>query len=184
MYFTIHTSVTGLIWLRRIVYCNLTRGRLRHAWRHYTWRLQKLQEYCRTIGRGRLWGPLLLSTKNRNDTTDQYHWSAQPDVPSAARGASVACLSVCKTPFLLAPAEGWGPGLRPPVGFQCPNLELRTLKLRNFDCNFALFGGKIWLWLFYNLFCVMVLRFYTKNFKSFRPKMKAWQCFFQILIWF
>ena len=48
----------------------------------------------------------LLSTKNRNDTTDQYHWSAQPDVPSAARGASVACLSVCKTPFLLAPAEG------------------------------------------------------------------------------
>ena len=142
-----------------------------------TLHVEKLQEYCRTIGRGRLWGPLLLSTKNRNDTTDQYHWSAQPDIPSAARGASVACLSVCKTPFLLAPAEGWGPGLRPPVGFQCPNLELKTLNLRNFDCNFALFGGKIWLWLFYNLFCVMVLRFYTKNFKSFRPKMKAWHWF-------
>ena len=112
-------------------------------------------------------GPLLLSTKNRNDITDQYYWSAQPDVPSAVRGALVVCFSVCKTPFLLAPAEGWGPGLRPPVGFQCPNLELKTLNLRNFDCNFALFGGKIWLWLFYNLFCVMVLRLCTKNFKSF-----------------
>ena len=33
---------------------------------------------------------------------------------------------------------------------------------RNFDCNFALFKGKIWLWLFYNLFWVMVLKFYTK----------------------
>ena len=134
-------------------------------------------------------GPLLLSTKNRNDITDQYYWSAQPDVPSAVRGALVVCFSICKTPFLLAPAEGWGPfgpprALRPPVGFQCPNHELKTLNLRNFDCNFALFGGKIWLWLFYNLFCVMVLRFYTKNFKSFRPKMKAWRRFFRILIKF
>ena len=51
-------------------------------------------------------GPLLLSTKNRNDITDQYYWSAQPDVPSAVRGALVVCFSVCKTPFLLAPAEG------------------------------------------------------------------------------
>ena len=142
----------------------------------------ELQEYCRTIGRGRFWGPLLLSTKNRNDITDQYYWSAQPDVPSAVRGALVVFFSVCKTPFLLAPAEGWGPGLRPPVGFQCPNLELKTLNLRNFDCNFALFGGKIWLWLFYNLFCVMVLRFYTKNFKSFPPKMKAWRWFLRFKI--
>ena len=55
---------------------------------------------------------------------------------------------------------------------------------RNFDRDFALFRGQIWLWLFYNLFCVMVLRFYTKNFKSFRPKMKAWRRFFQILILF
>ena len=30
----------------------------------------------------------------------------------------------------------------------------------------------------------MVLRFYTKNFKSFRPKMKAWRRFFRILISF
>ena len=49
--------------------------------------------------------------------------------------------------------------------------------LCDFDCNFALFRGKIWLWLFYNLFCIMVLKFYTKNFKSFRPKMKAWHRF-------
>ena len=85
-------------------------------------------------------------------------------------------------PFLLAPVEGWGPfgpprALRPPVGFQCPNLELKTLNLRNFDCNFALFGGKIWLWLFYNLFCVMVLKFYTKNLKSFQAKIKPWHWF-------
>ena len=112
-----------------------------------------------------VWRPLVRSTRR-----------------STARGASVACLSVCKTPFLLAPEEGWGPGLRPPVGFQCPNLELKTLNLRNFDCNFALFGGKIWLWLFYNLFCVMVLRFYTKNFKSFGPKMKAWRWFLRFKI--
>ena len=127
-------------------------------------------------------GPLLLSTKNRNDITDQYYWSAQPDVPSAVRGALVVCFSVCKTPFLLAPAEGWGPGLRPPVGFQCPNLELKTLNLRNFDCNFALFGGKIWLWLFYNFFCNMVLRLCTKNFKSFQAKMKAWRWFLRFKI--
>ena len=49
--------------------------------------------------------------------------------------------------------------------------------LHYFDRNFALFRGQIWLWLFYNLFWVMVLRFYTKNFKSFRPKMKAWHWF-------
>ena len=33
----------------------------------------------------------------------------------------------------------------------------------NSDRDFALFRGKIWLWLFYNFFCVVVLRFYTKN---------------------
>ena len=33
------------------------------------------------------------------------------------------------------------------------------------------------------LFCVVVLRFYTKNFKSFRAKMKAWQHFLRFLIW-
>ena len=55
---------------------------------------------------------------------------------------------------------------------------------RNFDRNFVLFRGKIWLWLFYNLFCVTVLRFYTENLKSFWLKMKAWQWFFQILISF
>ena len=37
---------------------------------------------------------------------------------------------------------------------------------RNFDRNFALFRGKIWLWLFYNLFCIMVPRFYTKKISS------------------
>ena len=47
----------------------------------------------------------------------------------------------------------------------------------NFICNFALSRGKIWLWIFYIFFCVMVLRFYTKNFKSFRAKMKAWRWF-------
>ena len=45
-------------------------------------------------------GPLLLSTKNRNDITDQYYWSAQPDVPSAVRGALVVCFSVCSPSFL------------------------------------------------------------------------------------
>ena len=55
---------------------------------------------------------------------------------------------------------------------------------RNFDRNFALSRGKIWLWLFYNYFCIMVLKFYTKNIKSFRLKMKAWRWFFQILISF
>ena len=54
--------------------------------------------------------------------------------------------------------------------------------LRNFDHSFAIFRSKIWLWLFYNFICVMVLRFYTKNLKSFRPKVKAWQQFFWILI--
>ena len=56
--------------------------------------------------------------------------------------------------------------------------------LCDFDHNFALFRGKIWLWLFYNLFCVMVLRFYTKHLKSFHPKMKVWRWFFRILISF
>ena len=41
---------------------------------------------------------------------------------------------------------------------------------RNFDRNFALFGGKIWLGLFYNFFCVMVPRFYTKNSSHFDNK--------------
>ena len=45
-------------------------------------------------------GPLLLSTKNCNDITDQYYWSAQPDVPSAVRGALVVCFSVCSPSFL------------------------------------------------------------------------------------
>ena len=45
-------------------------------------------------------------TDNLHCVMYEDHWSAQPDVPSAARGASVACLSVCKTPFLLVPAEG------------------------------------------------------------------------------
>ena len=52
--------------------------------------------------------------------------------------------------------------------------------LHNFDCNFALFRGKIWLWLFYNYFCFMVQRFYTK--KWLWPKMKAWRRFSRILI--
>ena len=33
-------------------------------------------------------------------------------------------------------------------------------------------------------FCIMVIRFYTKNLKSFQAKMKAWQQFFRILILF
>ena len=156
MYFTIHTSVvavvTGFIWLGRIVYCNLTRGVMTCVWWNYIWLIHT--DIFRQLAGAGFGGPLLLSTKNRNDITDQYYWSAQPDVPSAVRGALVVCFSVCKTPFLLAPAEGWGPGLRPPVGFQCPNLELKTLNLRNFDCNFALFRGKIWLWLFYNFFAL------------------------------
>ncbi len=56
--------------------------------------------------------------------------------------------------------------------------------LRNFDHNFALSRGKISLQLLYNFFCIMVLKFYTKNFKSFHPKMKAWWRFFRILISF
>ena len=49
--------------------------------------------------------------------------------------------------------------------------------LRNFNRDFALSRGKIWLWLFYNFFCVMIPWFYTKNFKSFWAKLKAWQRF-------
>ena len=49
---------------------------------------------------------------------------------------------------------------------------------RNFDCNFVLFRGKIWLWLFYDFFCVIALRFYKKKFKSFQAKMKVWRWFF------
>ena len=51
--------------------------------------------------------------------------------------------------------------------------------LRNFDHNFGLYRGKIWLWLFHNFFCVVFIRFYTKNFKSFWVKMKAWRWFFR-----
>ena len=56
--------------------------------------------------------------------------------------------------------------------------------LRNFNRDFAPFIGKILLWLFYNLFSVMVPRFYTKIVKSFWSKMKVWRQFFQILISF
>ena len=52
------------------------------------------------------------------------------------------------------------------------------------DRNFWLFRGKMWLWLFYNLLCVMVIRFYTKNLKSYPAKLKAWQWFSWILILF
>ena len=55
---------------------------------------------------------------------------------------------------------------------------------RDFDRDVALFRGKIWLWLFYNYFCIMVQKFYTKNLKSFWPKMKAWRQFSRILISF
>ena len=48
---------------------------------------------------------------------------------------------------------------------------------RDFDRDFALSRGKIWLWLFYKKICVRVPRFYTKKFKSFRWKMKAWRRF-------
>ena len=64
-------------------------------------------------------------------------------------------------------------------------MNIKLWKIRNshnFDCNFALYRGKIWLLLFYKFFCVVVLRFYTQNLKSFQGKMKAWQWFFQILI--
>ena len=37
---------------------------------------------------------------------------------------------------------------------------------------------------YFIFFCVMVLRFYTKNLKSFWPKIKAWRRFFRILISF
>ena len=59
---------------------------------------------------------------------------------------------------------------------------VKIQKLCNFDCNFALSRGKIWLWQFYNFFCVMVPRFYTKKIKSFRAKMKAWLQFSRFLI--
>ena len=68
------------------------------------------------------------------------------------------------------------------IGTKQPWVKIENL--RNFDRNFMLFRGKIWLWLFYKLFCVMVLKFYTKNLKSFQPKMKGWRQFFQILISF
>ena len=94
---------------------------------------------------------------------------------------------VSYTPILLAPAEGWGPfgplgALQALLGPSAPS-RIGISKLwkfgnsRDFDCNFELYRGKIWLWLFYNFVCVVVLRFYTKNFKSFWAKMKAWRWF-------
>jgi len=56
--------------------------------------------------------------------------------------------------------------------------------LHNFDRDFALFRDKIWQWLFHNFFCIMVPKFYTKNFNSFQPKMKVWQWFSRILFSF
>ena len=52
----------------------------------------------------------------------------------------------------------------------------------NFDCNFVLSRGKIWLLLFYNFICVIFLKFYIKNFKSFRAKMKVWHWFLRFKI--
>ena len=55
-------------------------------------------------------------------------------------------------PILLVPAEGWGlfmprgalGALRPPVGLQYPNFKLSKIgNFWNFDCNFALYRGKI-----------------------------------------
>ena len=51
--------------------------------------------------------------------------------------------------------------------------------LHNFDRNFALFRGKIWLWLFYNFIYLMVLKFYTKIWSHFEQKFKAWHWFSQ-----
>ena len=51
-----------------------------------------------------------------------------------------------------------------------------------FVCNFVLSRGKIWLCLFYNFFCIVVQKFYTKNFKSFGAKKKAWCWFSQFKI--
>ena len=34
---------------------------------------------------------------------------------------------------------------------------------------------------YFIIFCVMVSRFYTKNLKSFQPKMKAWRQYYRIL---
>ena len=48
---------------------------------------------------------------------------------------------------------------------------------RNFDHNFALFGGKIWLWLFYIDFFLRFFGRCTENFSSIGSKLKVWQHF-------
>ena len=49
--------------------------------------------------------------------------------------------------------------------------------LRDFDHDFALSRGKIWLNTFYTLLIMKVLRFYTNYFKSFGAKLMAQQWF-------
>ena len=66
------------------------------------------------------------------------------------------------------------------IGTKQPWVKIENL--RNFDRNFALYRGKISLWLFHKFFCVVVLKFYTKNFKSFWSKMKAWRWFSRLKI--
>ena len=56
-------------------------------------------------------------------------------------------------------------------------LKILKITFANLRYNFGVSRDKIWLLLFYNFFCLMVLWFYTKNFKSFWAKMKAWRWF-------
>ena len=41
----------------------------------------------------------------------------------------------------------------------------KILRIQNFICNFRVFRGKIWLWLFYTFFGIMISQFYTSNLK-------------------
>jgi len=79
--------------------------RLRHVWKTLHVEIGEIAGISSDNWQGAgFGGPLLLSTKNRNDITDQYYWSAQPNV----RGALVVCFSVSLS---LLPSSSCG-GLR------------------------------------------------------------------------
>ena len=99
--------------------------------------------------------------------------------------------SGCYAPILLAPAEGWGPfGPLGPCG-PCwgPSAPTRvalsklwTLNFEKLEIGVTLIAISHYIEAKFDygyliIFCVVVLRFYTKNFKSFWAKIKAWRWF-------
>ena len=89
-------------------------------------------------------------------------------------------------PILLAPAEGWGP-FRPSWGPSAPSRvaisKLWTLNIEKWEIRMTLIAishyieAKFDYGYFIFFCCNVVLKFFTKNFKSFWAKMKAWRWF-------